>query len=156
MTNLRQALEDARRALLDLSTRNRLLSLPKPGRSRGVVILDDEDADFVVAALAAGRAFGFEAAGEEAPAAPAVEPPAEGKPRRTRRRTSKAAAKAEGVTRADDSISREEWQRDEHLRVRLPPPDLARRLRDLMTDARTAREETGVPTLYLADRKSVV
>ena len=82
MTNLRQALEDARRALLDLSTRNRLLSLPKPGRSRGVVILDDEDADFVAAALAAGRAFG--------------------------------------------------------------------RLRDLMTDARTAREETGVPTLYLA------
>ena len=70
MTDLRQALEDARRALLDLSTRNRLLSLPKPGRSRGVVILDDEDADFVIGALAAGRAFGFEAAGEEAPEAP--------------------------------------------------------------------------------------
>ncbi|MBR0676881.1 hypothetical protein GXW77_11905, partial [Roseomonas alkaliterrae] len=67
MTDLRQALEDARRALLDLSTRNRLLSLPKPGRSRGVLILDDEDADFVLGALAAGRAFGFEAAGEEAP-----------------------------------------------------------------------------------------
>lgn len=150
MTNLRQALEDARRALLDLSTRNRLLSLPRPGRSRGVVILDDEDADFVCGALAAGRAFGFEAAGEDAPAAPAAEPPAEGKPRRTRKRTSKAAAKAEGVTRADDTISREDWQRDELLRVRLPPPDLARRLRDLMTDARTAREETGVPTLYLA------
>lgn len=148
MTDLRQALEEARRALLDLSTRNRLLALPKPGRSRGVVILDDEDADFVAAALAAGRAFGFESAGDEPPPEPVAE--AEGKPKRTRRRTTKAAAKAEGVAKADDKASREEWQRDEMLRVRLPPTDLARRLRDLMTDARTAREETGVPTLYLA------
>ncbi len=146
MTDLRQALEQARRALLDLSTRNRLLSLPRPGRSRGVIILDDEDADFVVAALGAGRAFGFEAAGEEA-----QEPPAEGEtPKPRRRRTSKAAAKAEGVSRADGKATREEHQRDDLLRVQLPPADLARRLRDLMTDARTAREETGVPTLYLA------
>ena len=148
MTDLRQALEDARRALLDLSTRNRLLSLPKPGRSRGVLILDDEDADFVLGALAAGRAFGFEAAGEEAPEPSAAAE--EGRPRRARRRPSKAAARAEGVARADGAASREEWQRDDRLRVRLPPADLARRLRDLMTDARTAREETGVPTLYLA------
>jgi hypothetical protein len=61
MTELRTALEEARRGLLDLSTRNRLLSLPKPGASRGVMILDDEDADFVLGALQAGRAFGFEA-----------------------------------------------------------------------------------------------
>ena len=142
MTELRQALEEARRALLDLSTRNRLLSLPKPGRSRGVVILDDEDADFVLGALAAGRAFGFEAAGAEPAPDTATAP--------KRRRTTKAAAKADGVARADDKATREDWQRDDRLRVRLPAPDLARRLRDLMTDARTAREETGVPTLYLA------
>ncbi len=146
MTDLRQALEEARRALLDLSTRNRLLSLPKPGRSRGVLILDDEDADFVLGALAAGRAFGFEAAGEDPP--PDVQAPASG--RKPRRRTSKAAAKAEGVSRADSATDREAWQRDALLRVSLPPADLARRLRNLMTDARTAREETGVPTLYLA------
>lgn len=54
MTDLRTALEEARRGLLDLSTRNRLLSLPKPGASRGVMILDDEDADFVLGALQAG------------------------------------------------------------------------------------------------------
>ena len=150
MTDLRQALEDARRALLDLSTRNRLLALPKPGRSRGVVILDDEDADFVLGALSAGRPFGFEAAGEEAPGPETAEPPAEGRPKRARRRTTKAAAKAEGVAKADGAAAREDWQRDDMLRVRLPPADLARRLRDLMTDARTAREETGVPTLYLA------
>ncbi|MBW6396585.1 DUF4011 domain-containing protein [Roseomonas sp. HJA6] len=145
MTDLRQALEEARRALLDLSTRNRLLSLPRPGRSRGVLILDDEDADFVIGALGSGRAFGFEAAGEEAPDAPSAEG---AKPRR--RRSSKSAAKAEGVSRADGTATREEHQRDDKLRVQLPPSDLARRLRDLMTDARTAREETGVPTLNLA------
>jgi hypothetical protein len=62
-------LEEARRGLLDLSTRNRLLALPKPGRSRGVVLLEDEDADFVFAELCAGKAFGFEAAGAEPPPA---------------------------------------------------------------------------------------
>jgi hypothetical protein len=48
---LAERLEAARRGLLDLSTRNRLLSLPQPGRSRGVVRLDDEDAGFVLGAL---------------------------------------------------------------------------------------------------------
>lgn len=36
-------LQEARRGLLDLSTRNRLLALPKPGRSRGVIILEEEE-----------------------------------------------------------------------------------------------------------------
>ena len=31
------ALEEARRALLDLSTRNRMLSQPAPGRARGLL-----------------------------------------------------------------------------------------------------------------------
>jgi DNA polymerase III delta prime subunit len=136
---LADRLEEARRGLLDLSTRNRLLALPKPGRSRGVVTLADEDADFVLAELAAGRAFAFEAAGTEAPAEGAAP-----KPRRGRRKA------AEGVTAADAAQSREEARRDRKLRVALSPADLARRLRDLMADARTAREETGVATLSLA------
>ncbi|WP_137127804.1 DUF4011 domain-containing protein [Roseomonas sp. HF4] len=149
MTDLRQALEDARRALLDLSTRNRLLSLPKPGRSRGVVILDDEDADFVQARLAAGKDFRFDWLEAEAEA-PAAEPAASepGKPRRARRAA--RPARAGGVSQADAAASREDYQRDDRLRVRMSAAELTRRLRDLMTDARTAREETGVPTLYLA------
>jgi hypothetical protein len=149
-------IEEARRGLLDLSTRNRLLALPRPGRSRGVVLVQDEDADFVLAELLAGRAFGFEAApvGEalptEAPAPEAApEAPPPGKPRRGGRRKT-AKAKAEGVAAADSAATREAWQRDARLRVALPGADLARRLRDLMTDARTAREETGVATLSLA------
>jgi DNA polymerase III delta prime subunit len=137
---LKARLEEARTGLLDLSTRNRLLALPKPGRSRGVVILEDEDADFVLAALAEGRAFGFEAAGAEAPPAEGAAP----KPRRGRR-----AGKATGVATADAAKTREEWQADTLLRVKVPPEELARRLRDLMSDARTAREETGVATLSL-------
>ncbi|MCA3377126.1 MAG: DUF4011 domain-containing protein, partial [Roseomonas sp.] len=144
MTDLRNALEEARRGLLDLSTRNRLLSLPKPGASRGVIILDDEDADFVLGALQAGRAFGFEASATAPEAAPVEATP--GKPHRAR----SVKAKPEGVGTAKADAAREDYQRDDRLRVQLPPSDLVRRLRDIMQDARTAREETGVPTLYLA------
>lgn len=157
MADLATALQEARRGLLDLSTRNRLLALPKPGRSRGVVIFDDEDADFVLAALKDGRAFTFEAMAEpEAPASPTEAPATEGaaaaaapaKPRRGGRR--RATPKADGVGTADAAATREAAQSDTRLRVRMPPADLARRLRDIIGDARTAREETGIATLYLA------
>jgi hypothetical protein len=144
MTDLRAALEEARRGLLDLSTRNRLLSLPKPGTSRGVMIIDDEDADFVLGALQAGRAFGFEASAAAPEATPEEASP--GKPRRAR----STKVKVEGISAAKADAAREDYQRDDKLRVQLPPTDLVRRLRDIMQDARTAREETGVPTLYLA------
>ncbi|MCX7373434.1 MAG: DUF4011 domain-containing protein [Alphaproteobacteria bacterium] len=135
-TTLSRALEEARRGLLDLSTRNRLLSLPALGRSRGVVTLDDEDADFVWARLAEGKGFGFEASG-----AAATEKP--------KGRAPKRAGKADGVEQAG-SATRDEWQRDEMLRVALAPAELTRRLRDIMADTRSAREETGVPSLFIA------
>ncbi len=127
--SLAAQLEQARRALIDLSTRNRLLSLPAQGRSRGVIRIADEDANFVVAQLAAGKGFGFEAgvAGEA----------------KTRKR-------AEGVATASSSTTREEWRRDTQLRVALSAEELTRRLRDVMSDARSAREESGVPSLFLA------
>ena len=139
-TALAAALEEARRGLLDLSTRNRLLSLPAAGRSRGVLLLDDEDADFVLTQLAAGRAFSFEASGVE-------EAPAEDAPRK---RAPKRAAKADGVAVAKAGSAREERQRDDRLSVHLTPADLAKKLRDIIADARTAREESGVPSLFLA------
>ncbi|HYF07867.1 MAG TPA: DUF4011 domain-containing protein, partial [Acetobacteraceae bacterium] len=154
MADLATALDQARRALLDLSTRNRLLALPRPGRSRGVVIMDDEDADFVLGALSAGRAFTFEASGsavaEAAPQAVAEVEAGAKKPRRAPRRGTARAAKAEGVAAAREDATREEWQRDDRLRVKLPASELARKLRDLMQDARTTREETGIASLYLA------
>ncbi|MFN7633387.1 MAG: hypothetical protein ACK5PI_01515, partial [Acetobacteraceae bacterium] len=53
------ALAEARRGLLDLSTRNRLLSLPKPGRSRGVLPLVPQPPGPVLAEMLAGRAHGI-------------------------------------------------------------------------------------------------
>jgi len=153
MADLSAALNEARRALLDLSTRNRLLALPKPGRSRGVVIMDDEDADFVLGALLADRAFTFEASGSAAPTEPepadAAEPAAR-KPRRAPKRTTARTAGADGVAIAKEGAAREEWQRDDRLRIRLPASELTRKLRDLIQDARTTREETGIASLYLA------
>ena len=127
--SITEPLQQARRALIDLSTRNRLLSLPAQGRSRGVIRIAGEDAGFVVTQLAAGRAFGFEAA--------------EAGQLRGRKR-------AEGVIQASTTATREEWQRDANLRVTLTAEDLTRRLRDVMSDARSAREESGVPSLFLA------
>jgi hypothetical protein len=134
-TQLAAPLAEARRALLDLSTRNRLLALPATARARGVIRFSDEDADFVVAQLAGGKAFAFEAASAgEAP-----------KPKRAR-----GTAKSDGVSAASAAATREEWQRDLNLRAAMSPEELARRLRDLLADARTAREESGVPALFLA------
>ncbi|WP_372617484.1 DUF4011 domain-containing protein [Falsiroseomonas sp.] len=141
-------LEEARSGLLDLSTRNRLLALPKPGRSRGVVMLEDEDADFVLAELLDGKAFGFEAVGEAPPPAPALAPPAAEGARPARRRAARPK-KAEGVAAAAADKTREAWRTDYLLRARVTPEEFARRLRNLMTDARTAREETGIATLSL-------
>ncbi|MCU0886416.1 MAG: DUF4011 domain-containing protein, partial [Rubritepida sp.] len=132
---LAATLTDARRALLDLSTRNRLLALPATTRARGVIRFAEEDADFVLAQLAAGKAFAFEAA------APGEAPKA---------KRGRGAPKSDGVSAASATATREEWQRDLNLRAAMPPEELARRLRDLMADARTAREESGVPCLYLA------
>jgi hypothetical protein len=127
-SDLVTALEEARRGLLDLSTRNRLLALPAAGRSRGVLLLDDEDATAILARLKSAKPFGFEAVGEAPPA--------------------KRAAKSDGVTLAS-AAPRETWQQDDRLRIRLPPAELARKLRDIIADARTAREESGVPSLFL-------
>ena len=100
---LAQRLEEARRGLLDLSTRNRLLALPKPGRSRGVVLLADEDAGFILDTLLAGKPLGFEAAPDtaaEAAAAPA-DPEAPASPNaKPRRRRATKPGKAEGVEAA--------------------------------------------------------
>lgn len=130
MTDIAAPLAEARRALLDLSTRNRLLSLPKPGRSAGVIPLAEEDAGFVVTQLLAGRTFTFEAMPEAAP-----EPVPETQP--------------DNEPRAQPD-NEQDWRGDTRLRVLLAEQDMPRRLLNLSRDARTALEETGVNTLSLA------
>ncbi|WP_207537799.1 DUF4011 domain-containing protein [Sabulicella rubraurantiaca] len=93
------ALEEARRALLDLSTRNRMLSLPGEARGRRVLRLEGDPAA-ALARLEAGDAIAF------GPSAP--------------------------------------------FRTALPAKELETRLRGIAADARAAREETGVASLFLA------
>ncbi|MCW8087901.1 DUF4011 domain-containing protein [Sabulicella glaciei] len=93
------ALEEARRALLDLSTRNRMLSLPGEARGRRVLRLEGNPAA-ILARLESGDAIAF------GPSAP--------------------------------------------FRSPLPAKELEARLRAIAADARSAREETGVASLFLA------
>ncbi|MBE9605059.1 DUF4011 domain-containing protein [Acetobacteraceae bacterium H6797] len=56
-------LDSARRALLDLSTRNRLLALPRGNRARSVVLAANPDLAALTSALEAGRSLSLEAGG---------------------------------------------------------------------------------------------
>ncbi|PZW48726.1 AAA domain-containing protein [Humitalea rosea] len=109
MAEIGPALAEARRALLDLSTRNRLLALP--ASSPGILPLAGEAAAPVLARLLDGKAYGFE---------------------------------------HDLGGTDTAWQSDTKLRLALPEAMATRRLRGLALDARTLREETGVPALFLA------
>ena len=109
MAEIGPALAEARRALLDLSTRNRLLALP--ASSPGILPLAGEAAAPVLARLLDGKPYGFE---------------------------------------HDLGGTDTAWQSDTKLRLALPEAMATRRLRGLALDARTLREETGVPALFLA------
>lgn len=98
-------LDSARRALLDLSTRNRLLALPSHQRARAVLPVAETDPADLAARLMAGH---------------------------------RLTLRPKGARGADG------------LALDLPAAELPRRLRNLLLDARTAREETGVSCLFLA------
>ncbi|MFL1464169.1 DUF4011 domain-containing protein, partial [Roseococcus sp. DSY-14] len=125
---MRDALDQARMALLDLSTRNRMLALPRTERARGILRLVGEDPAHLLPELLAGRAFGFEATARGAAAG-------------------RGARSAEGVALAKGDGP---WDKDALLRADLPADQLSLRLRQILQDARTAREESGVSALFLA------
>lgn len=55
MVSLERLLEESRRELLDLSTRNRLLSMPVESKSARVIHVRDEKSDHVLRLLASDR-----------------------------------------------------------------------------------------------------
>ncbi len=55
MPTVQQILEETRRELLDLSTRNRLLSMPVENKSARVVQIRDERSDNVFRLLVGGK-----------------------------------------------------------------------------------------------------
>ncbi len=129
---VKAALLEARRGLLDFSTRNRLLSLPRAGRSTGVLPLVGERAEALFRLLVTDRtALGF-AAAEVAPAGGGEEKP--------RRRRAAAAGNAATPPDAEDKL----------LSAPLTEEALIRALTRIERDARSVREEQGVNILSCA------
>jgi hypothetical protein len=127
---VRAALLAARRGLLDFSTRNRLLSLPRAGRSAGVLPLVGERSEQLFRLLVTERvAMGFAAAEADTEAAEAT-------PRRRR------AAAGGGVVVPDAE--------DRLLSAPLTEEALARTLTRIERDSRSVREEQGVNILSCA------
>jgi very-short-patch-repair endonuclease len=139
---LRARLEDARRELLDLTPRNRLLDTPRRRRRcSSLEILDERSAQVFSHLVAEGKAMSFlprpdrespgggETAQDEVLFDAALEQPEE------------AGTREEGLAARHT---------DSHLQTGLSSAALQQRLLRLHHDARTYQEEQGVNILYLA------
>lgn len=152
-SDLRQRLDRARRELLDLSARNRLLSIPVASLSARVIHVADElstevfrllvterkTASFLPGRKSAGKASGAKAAPVDAPAPEVGDEPA-----------AEEAGLPPPDETEDETTGLPRRHVDSRLQTSLTPEALQRRLLDLFQDARTTIEETGVNVLYLA------
>lgn len=142
METLEDILARSRNELLDLSTRNRLLSIPVTSGSARVVHCSGESSTQVYRLVVSeGKAMGFlpgatARKGRSAPVAAADQEPEEWMPP------------------PDEEVDPETGiparQMDARLQTSLTPEALQRRLLGLFRDARTLIEEQGVNILYLA------
>ena len=139
---LDRALAEARRALIDLSPRNRLLSLPDASRTSGAIGIVGEKAESLWRLLLTERkAMGFAAGIAAAPDAPGVqleEQPAA----RPRGRKRKAAAPGATAAPADPD--------DLLLATQLAEDALPRSLLRMEQAARSFLQEQGIPLLFLS------
>ncbi|MCW2247705.1 very-short-patch-repair endonuclease [Azospirillum fermentarium] len=147
-----EKLNRARMELLDLSTRNRLLNVPRRSKAtRAIDIADELSTEVFRLLVRENRSFTF---------VPGRAAPGEAKD---------AESATESATESDDDAPGDEFpllaqpdddpldergiaQRhsDTRLQTRLTSEGLQRRLLDLHVDARTLQEEQGVNILYLA------
>lgn len=138
-------LEKSRQALLDLSTRNRLLSLPQAATAR-VLHFADERTDEVYRLLA-GESKAMSFAPAKAEEEQAAADPAEAQETQT---TLALPQPEESVDEQLDARGMAQRHRDLKLQTRLSSEKLQRRLLDMYSDARTFIEEQGVNILFLA------
>jgi Protein of unknown function (DUF4011)/AAA domain len=138
-TTLKGRLDRARTELLDLSTRNRLINVPRGGKARQVEIVDEVTAEVFRLLVAESKALTF-AAGRRAPG-------------------EAASAEEEGdeisdlAQPEDDAVDERgiaQRHSDTRLQTRLTSEGLQKRLLNLFLDARTLQEEQGVNILYLS------
>jgi hypothetical protein len=135
-------LERARTELLDLSARNRLLNMPRSGKSAKILEVVDERSSEVFRILVQdGRAMTF-LPGKAAPGGAGVEANEDDQ-----------EEIAELAQPEDDGLDERgvaNRHADNRLQTRLTPAGLQKRLLDLYYDARTLEEEQGVNILFLA------
>lgn len=132
-------LDRARMELLDLSARNRLLNMPRSGKSaKAVQVVDEKSAEIFRLLVGEGKVFTF-LAGRLSP-----EDVAEGE---------EEPDEVANLAQPDDEVDeqgRAARHVDTRLQTRLTSKGLQKRLLELFYDARTLEEEQGVNILYLA------
>lgn len=140
---VQKQLEENRRELLDLSTKNRLISIPLGSKSARLVQIFDERADEVYKRLITERkTFTF----------------LPGKVRSKSQTSNEMDEDVEQLVElplpddddVDEVTGKAKRHTDSRLQTRLTPEVLQRRLFDLHNEARTLIEEQGVNVLYLA------
>ncbi len=172
-SNLRKRLDFARRELLDLSTRNRLLHTPRrQARSSVVDVIGEHSGQVHQMLVIDGKSMAFEAAPDEVEASTAHGEPEEARvrvaasngpaPESTAQFSdvdgSPTAVALEPAAPADlpqpeedaDAEDRGPRQRDDCLQAALPSNQLQHRLLRTYYAARTYEEEQGVNVLFLA------
>ncbi|CAM4383438.1 DUF3320 domain-containing protein [Comamonas aquatilis] len=131
-------LEKSRQALLDLSTRNRLLSLPQSASAKLLHFADELTPEVYRLLVVEGRAMSFvpAKAGEAQSSGPGPD--------------ALALPQPEADSLAEPAAGVAPRHRDLKLQTRLGTEQLQRRLLDMYSDARTFVEEQGVNILFLA------
>ncbi len=138
--SIRDRLLKERHALLDLSTRNRLLNVPLRTHGNRVIEIVDEKAAEVFRLLGDGKALTFLAG---------VDLTAEEKAALDPEDKETGGIPQPGDEKTDDK-GRAARHTDSKLQTRLTSEGLQKRLFDIWYDARTFEEEQGVNILYLA------
>lgn len=137
---LKEKLERARTELLDLSTRNRLISTPRGTKAKQVEIIDELSAEIFRLLVIDGKALTF-LPGRKAAGAASNEQDAD---------SDEISELAQPDDDATDERGLAARHSDTKLQTRLTSEGLQKRLLDLCLDARTLQEEQGVNILYLA------
>ncbi|MDQ3621729.1 MAG: DUF4011 domain-containing protein [Verrucomicrobiota bacterium] len=139
--DLEQLLNESRRELLDLSTRNRLLSMPVESKSARVIHIRDERSDHVFRLLVSERKTLWFLPGIE---------------KKTSSHEARGAAMTEfeedesGLPQPEDDAGKAHRHVDAKLQTALTSDGLQRRLLSMYRDAQLMMEEQGVNVLYLA------
>lgn len=137
---IRERLLRERHALLDLSTRNRLLNTPLRTRNNRAIEIVDEKADDVFRLLTSGKTLTFLPGGQLSEEEKAILDPED----------DVTGAIPQPADDALDERGIALRHTDNRLQTRLTSEGLQKRLFDIWYDAQTLEQEQGVNILYLA------